>query len=815
MLFKHERAFFASIAATFVIASAFVMPSASNAAGNVNVVNVAELQTAVSTATEDITITLDPSFPAALTSLVTLTQSTPFNVTIDGGGKTLTPFAGQRHIQINASSGSIALKNLVFAQAAGDVSAKGIGINQTGAAAVTLDGLDFVDLKAGTAFAGTPAVSAGGAGTGLLTIQNSTFSGGTATFGAALRLTRNSPSQQTVLNNVTFDSNTGLAGSGYSGGAVFFEAGSNGTVTVNDSAFIKNQLLNGGTQPRGGAIAMHNSNIRLYVNRSYFYQNRVESGTSANADGGALSAFNSSSGTNGSIVVRDSTFKENSAQDDAAAIFIEGRSPNQSDTFAARIEVYNSTFVGNVSGDAGGSDTGGAIQASLRAAVLVDHSTFVGDTKGGGRGGIDIGAHLGVDGQGVQYPQGSITNSIFTRNKSVDTGYITCTGNVGCDGASRVPVASEDTLISEVFGSSSPTEAVNRSSRVAGDLRSGNTSYPLTTVAIAPPFPGNQFTAYNTALQPTTVVNDQRDIPFGTEADAGSVAMDYVRFDAATNGGTWNGIASTFPSAGTSYLQDATASSGWYEVGDPDSPVTLPLTAPTPPVNMQFSGWYTQATGGTAVTAPLAQGQTVYAQFLPLAVTHTVTFDSDGGTSIAPITNVSDGTPVVRPSDPTRAGFTFVGWKLNGSTYDFSAPVTADITLVAAWEPVVSIVHKVTFDSAGGTAVASVTNIPDGSLVAEPKDPTRKDFTFQGWTLNDRLYDFTTPITEDITLVAKWKANSGGTIKTTTGGAKSSLVRTGMDDMELLASGAAGALMVCGGALLMMHLVRRRTSHQG
>ena len=63
---------------------------------------------------------------------------------------------------------------------------------------------------------------------------------------------------------------------------------------------------------------------------------------------------------------------------------------------------------------------------------------------------------------------------------------------------------------------------------------------------------------------------------------------------------------------------------------------------------------------------------------------YTVTFNTDGGSTIAPI-QVIDGSPVVRPADPTKAGYTFVKWQLDGSDYDFNSAVTGNITLNAVW----------------------------------------------------------------------------------------------------------------------------------
>ena len=63
---------------------------------------------------------------------------------------------------------------------------------------------------------------------------------------------------------------------------------------------------------------------------------------------------------------------------------------------------------------------------------------------------------------------------------------------------------------------------------------------------------------------------------------------------------------------------------------------------------------------------------------------HQVTFDSNGGSSLSPLL-VAAGKPVMEPTPPTRAGYDFVSWQLDGSDYDFNDPVSKDLTLSAAW----------------------------------------------------------------------------------------------------------------------------------
>jgi uncharacterized repeat protein (TIGR02543 family) len=71
------------------------------------------------------------------------------------------------------------------------------------------------------------------------------------------------------------------------------------------------------------------------------------------------------------------------------------------------------------------------------------------------------------------------------------------------------------------------------------------------------------------------------------------------------------------------------------------------------------------------------------------AQTYTVSFDSQGGSSVAPITNVVSGSTITKPADPTRANYTFGGWYKEAActnAWNFiTDTVTGSITLYAKW----------------------------------------------------------------------------------------------------------------------------------
>ena len=117
---------------------------------------------------------------------------------------------------------------------------------------------------------------------------------------------------------------------------------------------------------------------------------------------------------------------------------------------------------------------------------------------------------------------------------------------------------------------------------------------------------------------------------------------------------------------------------------------------------------------------------------------------------------------VTRPKDPTKTGYTFGGWYTDEActnAYDFSQPVTKDMTLYAKWT---INTYTVSFDSVGGSSVDEKT-VDYNTLVTKPENPTKSGYTFGGWYEDEactNVYDFTIPVTKDMTLYAKWTINT-------------------------------------------------------
>ena len=139
----------------------------------------------------------------------------------------------------------------------------------------------------------------------------------------------------------------------------------------------------------------------------------------------------------------------------------------------------------------------------------------------------------------------------------------------------------------------------------------------------------------------------------------------------------------------------------------------------------------------------------------PEPVTFDVTFNADNGTTNVVI-EVEEGALVAEPQDPTKTGYTFNDWYLGDAVYLFTTPVTQDITLVAHYTQIINTVeYTVTFNSVGGTAINSQT-VVSGSPVTAPTAPTKNAFVFENWLLDGETYSFSSPVTGNIELYAKY-----------------------------------------------------------
>ena len=198
----------------------------------------------------------------------------------------------------------------------------------------------------------------------------------------------------------------------------------------------------------------------------------------------------------------------------------------------------------------------------------------------------------------------------------------------------------------------------------------------------------------------------------------------------------------TFDTNGGSEIAPITQDYG-TEITAPDNPTRKGYT---------FKGWDKEI----PKTMP-AENMTVKAQWE--INQYTITFDTNGGSDIAPITQ-DYGAEITAPDNPTRKGYTFKGW-------DKEIPETMpaeNITVKAQWE---INQYTITFDTNGGSEIAPITQ-DYGTEITAPDNPTRKGYTFKGW---DKEIPKTMPA-ENITVKAQWEINQYTIAFDTNGGSE-------------------------------------------
>jgi len=134
---------------------------------------------------------------------------------------------------------------------------------------------------------------------------------------------------------------------------------------------------------------------------------------------------------------------------------------------------------------------------------------------------------------------------------------------------------------------------------------------------------------------------------------------------------------------------------------------------------------------------------------------YTVSFNTLGGTTLNSV-KIPHGGTIENVEPPKKDGYIFVSWEKDGVIYNEKTPINEDLTLTANWilAPDLSKEYRVVFDINGEL---SETVVKGKNLLAKPKDPTIKYYSFAGWYDGTTLYNFDSPVTKDLYLVAKFE----------------------------------------------------------
>ena len=245
---------------------------------------------------------------------------------------------------------------------------------------------------------------------------------------------------------------------------------------------------------------------------------------------------------------------------------------------------------------------------------------------------------------------------------------------------------------------------------------------------------------------------------------------------------------STFYTVTFNSMGGTEVSSQSIESGNKATKPAAPTKQATETETYTFDNWYTSTDNGTTLSdtafdfnTPITKDITLYAKWAANAVTHTVSFDTKGGSSSPAEQTIVHGNKATKPAAPTKQTtetetYIFDNWytstdggaTLSETAFDFDTAIETDITLYAKWT-VNAVTHTVTFDTKGGSMSPAEQTIVHGNKATKPADPTKTEteteaFVFAGWytstdggtTLSDTTFDFDTTIKGDISLYAKW-----------------------------------------------------------
>lgn len=138
----------------------------------------------------------------------------------------------------------------------------------------------------------------------------------------------------------------------------------------------------------------------------------------------------------------------------------------------------------------------------------------------------------------------------------------------------------------------------------------------------------------------------------------------------------------------------------------------------------------------------------------------TVTFDLNyTGAPAMPTQAVTINGYATQPEAPTRDGYSFTGWYTDAACttlYRFGVQtVTGDVTLYAGWTESYTVTYDANYDGGVDKTASTVNGKADSTITPGDRD----GYSFAGWYTDPECtqqFDFTTDVTSDITLYARW-----------------------------------------------------------
>ena len=184
------------------------------------------------------------------------------------------------------------------------------------------------------------------------------------------------------------------------------------------------------------------------------------------------------------------------------------------------------------------------------------------------------------------------------------------------------------------------------------------------------------------------------------------------------------------------------------------------LTIPTVE-GYTFDGWYTDAAHTTEFNfrTPITGDTTIYAKWT--ANDYEVSFITEYGDAPASQNVPYNGT-ADNPGTLSAEGYTFDGWYTDdtySTEFDFTKPIKRNTTVYAKWT---ANDYEVSFVTEHGDAPTSQ-NVPYNGTAGNPGELMAEGYTFIGWYTDHTCtteFNFSTPITGDTKIYAKWEKNA-------------------------------------------------------
>ena len=140
------------------------------------------------------------------------------------------------------------------------------------------------------------------------------------------------------------------------------------------------------------------------------------------------------------------------------------------------------------------------------------------------------------------------------------------------------------------------------------------------------------------------------------------------------------------------------------------------------------------------------------------AKTYTIIFDTSGGEAMDSIT-IIEGNTIENLSPPKKEGYLFVSWLKDGIEYNENSPINEDMTLTASWIETPKILNTYTVTFVVDEEIEQM-KVVENEIINEPEIPQKENYLFLGWYIGNELYDFSSKVTKDITLIAKYELDT-------------------------------------------------------